>query len=103
MHFSSIARIVRLKKKCGLGSEVTNVTDLSLKQYYAHREKLKLVNRETDLKAMNMKALQIAREVADETGTLMAGNICNSTIYKKGDEAAISKAHDMFKVQWVNH
>ena len=50
-----------------------------------------------------MKALQIAREVADETGTLMAGNICNSTIYKKGDEEAISKAHDMFKVQWVNH
>ena len=79
------------------------MTDLSLKQYYAHREKLKLVNRETDLKAMNMKALQIAREVADETGTLMAGNICNSTIYKKGDEEAISKAHDMFKVQWVNH
>ncbi|XP_022301961.1 betaine--homocysteine S-methyltransferase 1-like isoform X1 [Crassostrea virginica] len=71
--------------------------------YYAHREKLKLVNRETDLKAMNMKALQIAREVADETGTLMAGNICNSTIYKKGDEEAISKAHDMFKeqIEWA--
>ncbi|XP_062583596.1 betaine--homocysteine S-methyltransferase 1-like [Saccostrea cucullata] len=71
--------------------------------YYAHRQKLKLVNRESDLKAMNMKALQIAREVADNTGTLMAGNICNSTIYKKGDEQAIQDTRDMFKeqIEWA--
>eukprot|EP00105_Crassostrea_gigas_P012567 XP_011428601.1 PREDICTED: S-methylmethionine--homocysteine S-methyltransferase BHMT2 [Crassostrea gigas] len=71
--------------------------------YYAHREKLKLVNREADLKAMNMKALQIAREVADETGTLMAGNICNTTVYKRDDEDAINKARNMFKeqIEWA--
>lgn len=58
-----------------------------------------MVNREADLKAMNMKALQIAREVADETGTLMAGNICNTTVYKRDDEDAINKARNMFKVK----
>ncbi|XP_048740860.1 S-methylmethionine--homocysteine S-methyltransferase BHMT2-like isoform X2 [Ostrea edulis] len=71
--------------------------------YYAHREKLRLINRESDLKTMNMKALEIAREVADQTGTLMAGNICNSTVYKKGDEQAINKTQGMFKeqIEWA--
>lgn len=62
-----------------------------------------MVNREADLKAMNMKALQIAREVADETGTLMAGNICNTTVYKRDDEDAINKARNMFKVKVANY
>ncbi|XP_056000740.1 betaine--homocysteine S-methyltransferase 1-like [Ostrea edulis] len=71
--------------------------------YYAHREKLRLINRESDLKAMNMKALEIARGVADQTGTLMAGNIYNSIVCKKGDEKAINKARDMFheQVEWA--
>lgn len=49
-----------------------------------------------------MKALEIAREVADETGTLMAGNICNTTVYKRDDENAINKARNMFKVKVAN-
>ncbi|XP_021361402.1 betaine--homocysteine S-methyltransferase 1-like [Mizuhopecten yessoensis] len=71
--------------------------------YYAHREKLRLIGRENDLERMNMEALRIAREVADDTGTLMAGNICNSTIYKKGDDASTAEVKAMFKeqVEWA--
>lgn len=48
--------------------------------YYGHREKLRLVNREGDLERLNTEALRIAKEVADQTGTLFAGNVCNCTI-----------------------
>src|SRR5919206_1908689 len=44
--------------------------------YYAHREKLRLIGREGDLEALNRRALAIAKEVADETGALLAGNVC---------------------------
>ncbi|KAJ8321331.1 hypothetical protein KUTeg_001189 [Tegillarca granosa] len=46
---------------------------------------------------MNRQALRIAREVADDTGTLMAGNICNSTVYQTGDKESIEKTKAMFK------
>src|SRR6516162_7938947 len=49
--------------------------------YYAHREKLKIIGREKDLERINREALRIARKVARSTGTLFAGNICNSNIY----------------------
>jgi hypothetical protein len=45
--------------------------------YYGHREKLRLVGKEDALEQLNLAALRIAKEVADETGTLFAGNICN--------------------------
>lgn len=67
--------------------------------YYGHREKLKVINREDDLEKLNINALKIAREVADKTGTLMAGNICNSTVYASGNPDAIKKAELMFKEQ----
>lgn len=34
---------------------------------------------------MNRMALKIAREVADETGTLMAGDICSTNLYDPKD------------------
>jgi betaine-homocysteine S-methyltransferase len=49
--------------------------------YYGHREKLRLVGKEDALEQLNLAALRIAKEVADETGTLFAGNICNCTYY----------------------
>src|SRR3954469_1899134 len=49
--------------------------------YYAHREKLRLIGREHDLEPMNRGALAIAGEVARETGTLLAGNVCNTNVY----------------------
>ena len=57
-----------------------------------------MVGRECDLERMNREALRIARAVADETGTLMAGNICNSTVYQRGNPQAIKEAENMFKV-----
>lgn len=71
--------------------------------YYGHREKLRLIGREDDLEKLNRIALKIAREVADETGTLMAGGICNTGIYVVGDEEASDKIRAMFKeqVEWA--
>ena len=43
--------------------------------------------------------MKIARQVADETGTLMAGNICNTTIYKPNDKQSEEKIRDLFKVR----
>src|SRR5579884_4126928 len=43
--------------------------------YYAHREKLRLIGKEDLLEPMQKQALQIAKGVAEETGTLLAGDI----------------------------
>ncbi|KAL5013160.1 hypothetical protein ScPMuIL_007430 [Solemya velum] len=71
--------------------------------YYGHREKLKFIGREADIETLNVQALKIAKEVADKTGTLMAGNICNSTIYEKNNQEANDMAKAMFKeqIQWA--
>ena len=68
-------------------------------QYYAHREKLRLIGREDDLEKMNRQALKIARQVANETGTLMAGNICNTTLYSPGNAESEKACREIFKVQ----
>jgi betaine-homocysteine S-methyltransferase len=49
--------------------------------YYAHREKLRVIDREDVLEPLNRQALEIAKAVADESGTLLAGNISNTNIY----------------------
>jgi len=54
--------------------------------YYAHREKLRVIGREDALEPINRQALALAREVADETGALLAGGICNTNVYT-GDES----------------
>lgn len=60
---------------------------------------MKLINRVTDLESLNRKALKIARKYADETGTLMAGNLCNTNAYnpQKANNKDVVKA--MFKVR----
>ncbi len=68
------------------GSDVT----LAL-TYYAHREKLRAIGRENDLEALNLKALAIAQEVALESNTLFAGNICNTGAYNPADKATSSR------------
>lgn len=49
--------------------------------YYAHREKLRLIGRERDLEPMNRQALAIAKTVAEASGTLFAGDICNTNVW----------------------
>ena len=46
-----------------------------LLQYYAHRAKLRLVNREMDLETLNRRALRMAREVADKTGLQLSESL----------------------------
>jgi hypothetical protein len=55
--------------------------------YYGHREKLRLIGREDDLEPLNRAALEIAKEVADETGALLAGNISNTNLFEPDDES----------------
>src|SRR5438445_2459861 len=66
--------------------------------YYAHRAKLKIVGREKDLARINRAALAIARKVARSTGTLLAGDICNTSIYG-ADEASHTQARKIFDEQ----
>ena len=55
--------------------------------YYAHREKMRLIGREHQLEAINLQALALAKQVADETGALVAGDICNTNLYERSDES----------------
>ena len=49
--------------------------------YYAHREKLRVLGMEAELEPMNREALRIAREVAEETGALLAGDLSNTNVF----------------------
>ncbi|XP_046372787.2 betaine--homocysteine S-methyltransferase 1-like [Haliotis rufescens] len=71
--------------------------------YYGHREKLRVIGREGDLEKLNRDALRIARQVADDTGTLMAGDLCNTTVYRKNNKEAIETTEAMFKeqIEWA--
>jgi betaine-homocysteine S-methyltransferase len=67
--------------------------------YYAHREKLRLIGKEELLEQINRQALALAKEVAGESGTLFAGNICNTNIYESGDRETARDARAMFEEQ----
>jgi betaine-homocysteine S-methyltransferase len=65
--------------------------------YYAHREKLRLIGKEELLEQINRQALDIAKEVAWESGALLAGNVCNTNVYT-GEESR-EAVRDMFEEQ----
>ena len=65
--------------------------------YYAHREKLRIIGREHLLERINRQALDLARDVARETGTLLAGNVCNTNVYT--GEASRDTVRGMFEEQ----
>jgi len=71
--------------------------------YYAHREKLRVIGREGDLEPINRRALDLAKTVATETGTLFAGDICNTNIFDPNDAASHKAVRAMFEeqVQWA--
>jgi betaine-homocysteine S-methyltransferase len=66
--------------------------------YYGHREKLRLIGKEHLLEPLNLRALEIAREVAEESGSLLAGNICNTNVFQP-DAAARAAVQAMFEEQ----
>jgi betaine-homocysteine S-methyltransferase len=76
------------------GSDVTQALT-----YYVHREKLRVINREKDLVPMNRAALRIARSVARRTGTLFAGDLCNTNIFDPSDNNAIREVEGIFAEQ----
>jgi len=55
--------------------------------YYGHRQKLRVIGQEDILEPLNRQALSIAARVARETGTLLAGNLCNTNVYEPGSPA----------------
>lgn len=67
--------------------------------YYAHREKLRVIGKDGILEPLNRQALELAREVADSTGTLLAGNICNTGVYDPADAATHAAVREMFTEQ----
>ena len=76
------------------GSDVTQALT-----YYVHREKLRVIGREKDLLPMNRAALKIAKSVARKTGTLFAGDLCNTNIYDPADKRAIKEVERIFDEQ----
>jgi betaine-homocysteine S-methyltransferase len=76
------------------GSDVTQALT-----YYVHREKLRVIGREKDLVPMNRAALKIAKTVARRTGTLFAGDLCNTNIYEPGDAASLREIERIFAEQ----
>jgi betaine-homocysteine S-methyltransferase len=76
------------------GSDVTQALT-----YYVHREKLRVIGREKDLESMNRTALRIAKKVARRTGTLFAGDICNTNVYDPADPKALREVERIFAEQ----
>jgi betaine-homocysteine S-methyltransferase len=69
--------------------------------YYAHREKLRLIGREHLLERINRRALELARHVARETGTLLAGNVCNTNVWTGPESEDAVRAMFEEQVGWA--
>jgi betaine-homocysteine S-methyltransferase len=67
--------------------------------YYAHREKLRLIGKEDALEDINRQALRIAREVAEESGALLAGDVCNTNVFDPQDAGSVAAVRAMFEEQ----
>jgi betaine-homocysteine S-methyltransferase len=70
--------------------------------YYGHREKLRVIGKEDILEPLNRQALSIAARVARGTGTLLAGNLCNTNVYEPAPSAerAVRSAFEE-QVSWA--
>jgi betaine-homocysteine S-methyltransferase len=66
--------------------------------YYGHRQKLRVIGKEDILEPLNRQALSIAAQVAGETGTLLAGNLCNTNVYEPGS-ATLAEVRAAFEEQ----
>jgi betaine-homocysteine S-methyltransferase len=66
--------------------------------YYAHREKMRIVGKEHLLEDLNRQALAIAKDVASDTDSLFAGDICNTNLYGD-DKESKNTVRGMFEEQ----
>jgi betaine-homocysteine S-methyltransferase len=69
--------------------------------YYAHREKLRLIGKEGLLEQINRQALELAREVARESGALFAGDLCNTNVLTGEDSRDTVRAMFEEQVGWA--
>lgn len=71
--------------------------------YYGHREKLRLIGKEHLLERLNREALDIAKQVAGETSSLFAGDLCNTNLFEPDSTAAADQVRSMFteQVAWA--
>ena len=60
---------------------------------------MRQIGREQDLERINRIALKIAREVADDTDTLMAGGVSNTNIYVENSPEVEERIRAMFEEQ----
>jgi betaine-homocysteine S-methyltransferase len=67
--------------------------------YYAHREKLRLIGKENALEEINRGALGIAAGVAEESGALLAGDVCNTNVYDPAQPESAAAVRAMFEEQ----
>jgi methionine synthase I (cobalamin-dependent) len=70
--------------------------------YYAHREKMRVIGKEHLIEPLNRAALEIAATVARETGSLAAGDLCNTNAFYP-DEATRREVRGMFdeQLEWI--
>ena len=66
--------------------------------YYAHREKLRADRQGAPARGDEPGALEIAKEVADESDALLAGDICNTNVFEP-DETSRHDVRAMFEEQ----
>jgi betaine-homocysteine S-methyltransferase len=69
--------------------------------YYAHREKLRIIGREEALEQINRQALSIAKDVAAESGALLAGDVCNTNVYTGPESDDVVRAMFAEQVAWA--
>ena len=69
--------------------------------YYAHRDKLRIIGREDALEEINRQALALATEVARESGTLLAGNVCNTNVFTGPESRDTVRAMFEEQVAWA--
>lgn len=67
--------------------------------YYAHRNKMRVVDREPDLEKLNRQAIRLAKEVAQEGEAMVAGNISNTWVYDPEDEESHHTVREMYEEQ----
>jgi betaine-homocysteine S-methyltransferase len=67
--------------------------------YYGHRAKLESIGREDLLEELNIKAVALAKEVADEYGALTAGDLSNTWEYDPRDPDSNKVVRAIFEEQ----
>jgi len=67
--------------------------------YYAHREKMRIVGKEHLLEPLCRQALEIAHDVAFESGALFAGDVSNTNVFVDSDRESERAVRAMFEEQ----